>query len=78
MTHLLMNSPNRNAGNPKAAPLQVKTPSKQLLAKEAANVMKRTNNISTNVDAGRSCGDVVRQTDCEPIMGLKFHPVCYY
>jgi hypothetical protein len=78
MTHLLMNPPSRNAGNPKAALLQVETLSKQFLARETANAMTRTNNISTNVDAGRSCGNIVRQTDYEPMMGLKFHPICYY
>lgn len=78
MTHLLMNSPIRNAGNPNCRAATSEILMELPPAREGVNQMTESNNALIEVDAGRSCGSVVRQTDCKPIMGLKFHPVCYY
>ena len=75
MTHLLMNLPNRNAGNPNRRAATSEILMELPLAKEGVTQMTESNNALTEVDAGRSCESIVRQTDYK---GLKFHPICYY
>lgn len=75
MTHLLMNLPNRNAGNPNSRAATSEIPMELPLAKEGVTQMTENNNALTEVDAGRSRESIVRQMDC---LGLKFHPICYY
>jgi hypothetical protein len=75
MTHLLMNPPIRNAGNPNCRAATSKIPMALPPAREGVTQMTEINNALTEVDAGRPCESIVRQTDC---LGLKLHPICYY
>lgn len=75
MTHLLMNLPNRNAGNPNSRAATSEIPMELPLAKEGVTQMTENNNALPEVDAGRSRESIVRQEDYK---GLKYHPICYY
>lgn len=75
MTHLLMNPPSRNAGNPNCRAATSEILMELPPARESQNQTVEINNALTEVDAGRPCESIVRQTDR---LGLKFHPICYY